>query len=142
MTEAKAFRTFNRIYSLFKSECLSTNIKLTFHKCTDQISNDLRLLRLGISSRYLPLKIAAPTKKKVFCINGTFPRCTLVRDLHMTFNLLYVYDYITKLCRQQAEVIQNHEYEHICSVQQGEARHRNYKKLKLDDGQAYNCSSD
>jgi hypothetical protein len=30
--EAKAFRTFIRIYSLFKSEHLSTNIKLTLHK--------------------------------------------------------------------------------------------------------------
>jgi hypothetical protein len=32
MTEAKAFRTFIRIYSLFKSERLSTNIVLTLHK--------------------------------------------------------------------------------------------------------------
>jgi hypothetical protein len=30
--EAKAFRTFIRIYSPFKSERLSTNIKLTLHK--------------------------------------------------------------------------------------------------------------
>jgi hypothetical protein len=30
--ETKAFRTFIRIYSLFKSERLSANIKLTFHK--------------------------------------------------------------------------------------------------------------
>jgi hypothetical protein len=31
-TEAKAFRTFIRIYFLFRNECLSTNNKLTFHK--------------------------------------------------------------------------------------------------------------
>jgi hypothetical protein len=30
--EAKAFRAFITIYSLFKSECLNTNIKLTLHK--------------------------------------------------------------------------------------------------------------
>jgi hypothetical protein len=30
--EAKAFRTFVRIYSLFKSEDLSANFKLTLHK--------------------------------------------------------------------------------------------------------------
>jgi hypothetical protein len=30
--EAKAFRTFIRVYSLFKSERLSANIKLTLHK--------------------------------------------------------------------------------------------------------------
>jgi hypothetical protein len=32
MIEAKAFRTFIRIYSLFKSERLSANNKLTLHK--------------------------------------------------------------------------------------------------------------
>jgi hypothetical protein len=32
MIEAKAFRTFIRIYSLFRSERLSANIKLTLHK--------------------------------------------------------------------------------------------------------------
>jgi hypothetical protein len=32
MIERKAFRTLTRIYSLFKSERLSTNIKLTIHK--------------------------------------------------------------------------------------------------------------
>jgi hypothetical protein len=32
MIEAKAFRTFIIIYSLFKSECLSANIKPLLHK--------------------------------------------------------------------------------------------------------------
>jgi hypothetical protein len=32
MIEAKAFKTFIRLYSLFKSERLSANIKLTIHK--------------------------------------------------------------------------------------------------------------
>jgi hypothetical protein len=32
MIEAKAFRTFIRIYSLFKSERLSTIFKLTLHE--------------------------------------------------------------------------------------------------------------
>jgi hypothetical protein len=32
MIEAKAFRTFIRIYPVFRSERLSTNIKLTLHK--------------------------------------------------------------------------------------------------------------
>jgi hypothetical protein len=34
--KAKAFRTFIRIYSLFKSERLSTNIKLTLHKAMNR----------------------------------------------------------------------------------------------------------
>jgi hypothetical protein len=32
MIEVKTFRTFIRIYSLFKSERLSASIKLTLHK--------------------------------------------------------------------------------------------------------------
>jgi hypothetical protein len=62
MIEAKAFRTFIRIYSLLKSQRLSANIKLTLHKSTDQNSNDLCLPHMGISGRHLPLKIAAPSK--------------------------------------------------------------------------------
>jgi hypothetical protein len=60
----------------------------------------------------------------------------------MAFNLSYVYDYITKFCRQQAEVIQNHENEHVLSIRNGEARQRKYKRLKLGGGEAYDCSSD
>jgi hypothetical protein len=59
------------------------------------------------------------------------PRCTTVRDLHTTFNLPYVYDYITKLCRRQAEITQNHENEHVRGIGQGKATHRKCKKLKL-----------
>jgi hypothetical protein len=73
---------------------------------------------------------------------GNFPRCTPVHDLHTVFNLLYVYDYITKLYSQQAEVIQKHENEHVCSIGQDKARPRKYKRLKLGGGQAYDRSSD
>jgi hypothetical protein len=50
--------------------------------------------------------------------------------------------YVTKLCRQRAEMGQNHENEFIRSIGQGEARHREYKKPKLGGGQAYDSSSD
>jgi hypothetical protein len=46
-----------------------------------------------------------------------------------------------KSCRQQAEVIQNHENENVRSIGQGEAPHRKYKKLKLGGGHVYDCSS-
>jgi hypothetical protein len=65
-------------------------------------------------------------QNKVLRNIGNFPRCTPVRDLHMAFNLPYVHDYITKLCRQQPEVIQNHENEHVRSLGQGEATQRKY----------------
>jgi hypothetical protein len=73
---------------------------------------------------------------------GNFSWRTPVRELHMAFNIPYIYDYITKLSRQQAEVIQNHENENVRNIGQGEARHRKYKRLKHGGGQAYDCSSD
>jgi hypothetical protein len=54
----------------------------------------------------------------------------------------YIPKDITKLCRQQAEVIQNHDNENVRTIGQGEARHRKYKRLKLGGGQAYDRSSD
>jgi hypothetical protein len=53
-----------------------------------------------------------------------------------------VYDYITKSCRQQAEVFANHENENVRYIGQGEARHRKYKRLQLGGGHVYDCSSD
>jgi hypothetical protein len=55
---------------------------------------------------------------------GNFPWRTSVRELHKAFSIPYVYDYMTKLSRQQAEVIQNHENKNVRNIGQGEARHR------------------
>jgi hypothetical protein len=44
---------------------------------------------------------------------GNFPMPTSVRDMNVAFQIPYVYDYITNSCRQQAEVIQNHENENV-----------------------------
>jgi hypothetical protein len=66
-------------------------------------------------------------QNKVLCTTGNFPRC--IRDLHTAFNLPYVYDYVTKLYRQQAEVIENHVNEHVRSTGQGKARYRKYKRF-------------
>jgi hypothetical protein len=60
----------------------------------------------------------------------------------MAFKFPYIYDYIIKLCRQQAEVIQYHENANIRDIEQGEPLHRKYTKLKLGGGQAYDRSSD
>jgi hypothetical protein len=53
-----------------------------------------------------------------------------------------VYDYTTKLCKQQAQIIQNHENIHAGNIVQGEARHRKYNKLKLCGGQEYDRERD
>jgi hypothetical protein len=59
-------------------------------------------------------------QNKVLRTIGKLPRRTLVRGLYMAFQIPYVYDYITKTCRQQAEVIQNHENENVRYIGQGE----------------------
>jgi hypothetical protein len=51
-------------------------------------------------------------------------------------NFRIVYEYITKLCRQQAEVHQNYENANVRIILQGETRHRKYKSIKLGGGQA------
>jgi hypothetical protein len=59
----------------------------------------------------------------------------------MAFQIPFVYDYITKLCRQQTEIIQNNVNKNVRNIGQGEAPHRKYKRLKLGGGQAYDRSS-
>jgi hypothetical protein len=88
-----------------------------------------------------PLK-SQRMQNKVLRTTGNFPRCTPVLNFHTAFSLPFVNDYVTKLCRQQAEVIQNHEKEHVRSLGQDEARHRKHKRLKLGRGQAYDDSGD
>jgi hypothetical protein len=139
--EAKAFRTFITIYFLFKSERLSTNIKLTFHKA---------LIRTIVAyacpvSEFVAVKHLPKLQRlqnKVLCTIGKFPRRMPGREFHMSFKLPYIYDYVAKLCRQHVEVIQNHENANVCNIGQGEPRHRKYKGLKLRGGQVYDRSSD
>jgi hypothetical protein len=140
MIDAKALRIFTRVYSLFKSERLSANNKLAFHEA---------LIRSVMTYASSAWKFAADThlmklqglQNKVLRTTGKYPRPTPVRDLHMAFKIPFVYDYITQLCRQQAEVIQNHDNENVRNIGQCEARHRKYNRLKIGGGQAKDLSS-
>jgi hypothetical protein len=70
-------------------------------------------------------------QNKVLHTIGSFPRRTPIRDLHLAFQIPFVYDNITKLCRQQAEVIQNHDKENVRSVGQVEPLTENTRGLNL-----------
>jgi hypothetical protein len=75
MIEAKAFKTFIRVYFLFKSKRLRANIKVTLHKA---------LIRTMMTYSYPDWKFVADTKilklqhllNKVLHTNGKFPKCT------------------------------------------------------------------
>jgi hypothetical protein len=119
MIEAKAFRTFIRIYSPFKSERFSVNIKLTLHKALIRSIMTYACPAWEFAADNRLLKLQRLQNKAPYAI-GNLPRRTPVRDLHMAFTLPYVYDYITKLCRQQAEAIQNHEIANVRNIGQGQ----------------------
>jgi hypothetical protein len=122
MIEAKAFRTFTRIYSLFKSERLSANIKLTLHKAPSRSVMSYACPAWELAADTTSLKIAAPAKQGPmhhwkFSTVHTGPR--------------FAHGF------QPYEGIQLYR-----SIGQDEARHRKFKRLKLDGGQVYDRSSD
>jgi hypothetical protein len=138
--EAKAFRTFIRLYSLFKCERLKAKIELTLMKAlvVSVMTYACPALEFAAESHLLKLQ---RLQNRVLRTIGNLLRRTSVRDLHVAFIIPYVYNYITKLCRQQAEVIQNHDNENLRNIRQGEARHSMYKRLKRGGGHVYDRSS-
>jgi hypothetical protein len=93
-----------------------------------------------VADRYL-LKLQHLQNRVLHAI-GNLDRCTLIHKIHVAFKIPYVYNYITKLCRTQAEVILNHQNPIVCGIGQGKAMHRKYKRLKLGSSQAYDRSAD
>jgi hypothetical protein len=59
-------------------------------------------------------------QNKLLRTTGNFPRRIPVCEFHKAFGVPYIYDYITKLSRQQAEVIQKHENVNVRNIGQGE----------------------
>jgi hypothetical protein len=79
-------------------------------------------------------------QNKVLRVIGGLPRRTPTHYMQVALQIPYVYDFVTKTCRKQAEVIRNRDNENVRSVGNGEAQHRKHKRLKLGDGQAYDRS--
>jgi hypothetical protein len=118
-----------------KSENLSANIKLTFYKALLRSTMTYAFPAWEFAANIHLLKLQC-LQNKVLRTSGNFPRRTPVRELHKAFNIPYIYDYIIKLCRQQAEVIHNHENANVRNIGQGEAQRRKHKRLQLGGGQA------
>jgi hypothetical protein len=56
---------------------------------------------------------------RVLLTIGNCPRHMLICEQHVAFNIPYVYDFATQLCKHQAEVIQNHKNVTIHNIGQG-----------------------
>jgi hypothetical protein len=78
-------------------------------------------------------------QNKVLHTIGKLPKCTPIRELHMALQVLY--DYLMKLCRQQAVVIQNMKMQMFLTLEKVKPDTK-YKRLKLGGGQAHDRSSD
>jgi hypothetical protein len=81
-------------------------------------------------------------QNNVFRTTGKFPMRTLLCDLQLSNFRTYTYNYITKVCMQQAEVLQNHGNANVRNIGQVESRHRKCKRINLGGGQAYDHSCD
>jgi hypothetical protein len=79
--------------------------------------------------------------RRVLRTVGNVSRRSSARDLHVAVQIPYVCHCITKLCRQQAEVIRNLDNGNFRNIGQGETPHRMFKTLILGDGHVYDCSS-
>jgi hypothetical protein len=55
-------------------------------------------------------------QNKLLRTASKFPKSTPIRDMHMAFRIPHMDYYIIKLCRQQSQVIQNHENAHILNI--------------------------
>jgi len=83
---------------------------------------------------YVPRGSCSDCKTKSF--QGT--RHTPTRDLHRSFKIPYLYDFVTKLCREQADVTRSHSNLDIRTIGQGEERQTKCKRLQLGI-QSVNC---
>jgi len=59
-----------------------------------------------IAHSYLMIKFQRQ-QNRILCVIVNSARCPPIRTFHVAFQIPYVYDFITKTCRKQAEVLQN-----------------------------------
>jgi hypothetical protein len=104
---------------------LITNITLTLYKALIMsiITHACPTWKYAADAHLLKLQ------NRVIRANGNLDRCTPARDLHAVFKISFVYDYLNKSCRTQAELILEHVNPYVRVIRQGEARNRKYKRL-------------
>jgi hypothetical protein len=124
-TVTKALRMCLRTYYLFRSGCLSVNINFTLYKdlITSVMTYTCLTWKYEADGHLLKRQ---RLQNWVLCATGNLNR----REMHVAFTIPYVYNYINKLCRTQAEGILNHRNPIVHGFGQGEPMHRKYKLLK------------
>jgi hypothetical protein len=143
-TVAKAFLTYLRTYSLFESRSLSTNIKLTLYEALVRPVMTYVCPTWEYAADAHRLKLQR-LQNRVLRATGNLDKCTLVRELHVSLKIPCLYDYKTKLCRTQAEVILNHVNQMYVVLDKenrsvGSIRGLNFAAVRPTTVQLTNCS--
>lgn len=116
---------------LLTNERLSTHYTLTHNRA---------LIRSSMTFAYLGQEFAPDTilmtlqrlQNKVFRTIGIIARNTPARDMHNDFQIPYIYDYKTKLCRQQAQVIQTLKIHIFQILDKAKPNSENIRGLNLE----------
>ena len=109
--------SIHRLVFLMEAHCVLCKVRT--------YSLYIKYIRFGL--QYL-LRLRC-LQNKIHRTIGNIPRRIQICDLHVPFKIPHVHDFIIELRTQQAEVIQNHENETLRNIGQGEAEHRNCKRL-------------
>jgi hypothetical protein len=136
----KAFRTFVSIYFLVKSERLSAKTKLNLYKALirSKIPYACPTWEFAVDSHLLELQ---RLQNRVLRTIGNLSRRTPTHALHLALQIPYVYDYVTGICRIQAEVTQKPDDLNIRNIERNESQSGIFKRLEPSGGQAYDRSS-
>jgi hypothetical protein len=92
-TVARALRTYMRIYSVFRSGRLSTNVKLTLYKAVIRSVRTYACATWEYAADAHLLKLQR-LQNRVLRAVGNLDRCTPIRELQVAFKIPYVYDYM------------------------------------------------
>jgi hypothetical protein len=132
------------LYSLLKDKCVNIYVKRVLYKALNisLIVHDYSTWEYAAETYLFKLQ----RLQNRFCraIVKLYKR-TPVREMHMHFKIPYVYDYVTKLCRKQAEAMESH-LNHMCMQLDnekpciGSMRGLNLPVVKLTITQVTNCT--
>jgi hypothetical protein len=61
-------------------------------------------------------------QNRILRVIGDFARRTQIQNMHRELQIPYVYDFITKNCKKQAEIIYNHDNENVSNIGSCEAQ--------------------
>jgi hypothetical protein len=115
----QALRIFLSIYPILKCELLSVGAELIIYKALIKsvLTYACPALEFAADSHLLKLQ---RLQNIILHATGNLPRHNPIRDLHRPFKIPYLHEYGTQLCREQANVICNHDNINIRTIGQGE----------------------